>query len=638
MEKKSLIIWTMLTIIFALAIGSARAEVPDYGNDCNSAEPIDPNGTMVEGTLSPTGDEDWFSFTAAAQGLYEITLHSQSGYKYLQLYGPDECGTPQRIATITTSTGTKNEEIFISYAGTYYARVYQGSGLYRVSVDELGVYDTDTYADICTDADELVVDGDPAYDGITDWGLDEDWLTFGTVVLHKYQITLTRSFTSNIAFDLYTQDCATNLKANRTTTLTFVSLDGANYNLRVHSSNFTQEGYYEIQVEDLGEQPDDYGNTCDTATPIDTNGAELEGALQYSADLFADEDWFSFTASAHGLYEITLHSQSGYKYLEVYGPDECGTPQRIATISTSTGTKSEQLFISYAGTYYARVYYGSGLYHVSVTELGVYDTDTYPDTCFEAAPLDVNGIPAYDGITDWGNDEDWFTIPTGVLHKYEVTLDKSFTSDVVFDLYDYDCETNLKSNRTSITFVSWYGANYFPRVHSSSFGKEGFYGIWVADLRLQPDDHGNVWYQSTQVETNGVEKEGNLQYTADIGSDEDWFYFLASLEGLYQITLWSQSGYKYLVLYRYEEPQQLQEITSFYTSTEVTKDVSITPGVYALKVHKGTGLYRVGVLSPEPQCGDPNHPYPTGDLNQDCVVNFKDVAVLANNWLADNRP
>jgi len=34
-----------------------------------------------------------------------------------------------------------------------------------------------------------------------------------------------------------------------------------------------------------------------------------------------------------------------------------------------------------------------------------------------------------------------------------------------------------------------------------------------------------------------------------------------------------------------------------------------------------------------PQCGDPNHPYPLGDLNQDCRVNLLDLAILALHWL-----
>ena len=38
------------------------------------------------------------------------------------------------------------------------------------------------------------------------------------------------------------------------------------------------------------------------------------------------------------------------------------------------------------------------------------------------------------------------------------------------------------------------------------------------------------------------------------------------------------------------------------------------------------------------QCGDECHPYPEGDLNKDCRVNFFDIAVIANNWLECTDP
>ena len=39
-----------------------------------------------------------------------------------------------------------------------------------------------------------------------------------------------------------------------------------------------------------------------------------------------------------------------------------------------------------------------------------------------------------------------------------------------------------------------------------------------------------------------------------------------------------------------------------------------------------------------PQCGDPNHPYPLGDLNQDCRVDLLDLAILALHWLECTAP
>jgi len=39
-----------------------------------------------------------------------------------------------------------------------------------------------------------------------------------------------------------------------------------------------------------------------------------------------------------------------------------------------------------------------------------------------------------------------------------------------------------------------------------------------------------------------------------------------------------------------------------------------------------------------PRCGDPNHPYPVGDLNHDCRVDLLDLAVLASHWLECSAP
>jgi hypothetical protein len=39
-----------------------------------------------------------------------------------------------------------------------------------------------------------------------------------------------------------------------------------------------------------------------------------------------------------------------------------------------------------------------------------------------------------------------------------------------------------------------------------------------------------------------------------------------------------------------------------------------------------------------PVCGDPWHPYPIGDLNYDCHVDFYDFAEFASNWLECTDP
>jgi len=40
----------------------------------------------------------------------------------------------------------------------------------------------------------------------------------------------------------------------------------------------------------------------------------------------------------------------------------------------------------------------------------------------------------------------------------------------------------------------------------------------------------------------------------------------------------------------------------------------------------------------EPVCGDINHPYPEGDLNEDCIVDMGDLNIVLANWLECTKP
>jgi hypothetical protein len=50
-----------------------------------------------------------------------------------------------------------------------------------------------------------------------------------------------------------------------------------------------------------------------------------------------------------------------------------------------------------------------------------------------------------------------------------------------------------------------------------------------------------------------------------------------------------------------------------------------------------TGFYIVPSLYQPGNCGDSAHPIPIGDLNQDCIVNFFDLAIFAQHWLECTR-
>ncbi len=49
-------------------------------------------------------------------------------------------------------------------------------------------------------------------------------------------------------------------------------------------------------------------------------------------------------------------------------------------------------------------------------------------------------------------------------------------------------------------------------------------------------------------------------------------------------------------------------------------------------------MARPGAVNASAECGDPTHPYPVGDLNFDCSVDFKDFALLGAYWTEDTNP
>jgi hypothetical protein len=105
--------------------------------------------------------------------------------------------------------------------------------------------------------------------------------------------------------------------------------------------------------------------------------------------------------------------------------------------------------------------------------------------------------------------------------------------------------------------------------------------------------------------------------------------------------------------------------SSFITSDQEVATPTETPGLYILtgvmEITSGAGMYegvtgRLSVVNgtidfaaqpPAAQfeiagavlyCGDVNHSHPIGDLDQDCRVDFCDLAIFMAHWLEDNNP
>ena len=77
------------------------------------------------------------------------------------------------------------------------------------------------------------------------------------------------------------------------------------------------------------------------------------------------------------------------------------------------------------------------------------------------------------------------------------------------------------------------------------------------------------------------------------------------------------------------------------------RHVSRSGTVYAAQIHNdivvwtdkrngNADIYMAQI--PEACCGDPDHPYPVGDLNRDCLVDMLDLAIFSSHWLESTQP
>ena len=167
-------------------------------------------------------------------------------------------------------------------------------GNYWFSVVPLGTYPPDDYSDSCQSPTQLIVDEAPVEGTITrpnpenGTPIDVDWFKFTVEPLHKYQITLTQSYTANVYFSLYNSNCQ--FVGSGSTNQTFVAPEGMGdeYKLYVYGSTPRLGEYYTLSIEDLGQEIDDYPNSISTAnntliTSLD--GTEYWGNIDYAANV-----------------------------------------------------------------------------------------------------------------------------------------------------------------------------------------------------------------------------------------------------------------------------------------------------------------------------------------------------------------
>ncbi|AQQ71682.1 hypothetical protein SMSP2_02059 [Limihaloglobus sulfuriphilus] len=637
----------LLAVSIFLSIGVLYAEDPDYGSTYDTAEPITADGTPLQGVLT-SGDEDWFTCSAAGVTMYRVTLTNQnSNYKYVKAYQIDEFGDLIEAMYFNAYNNQNSQTMFLQSTYDIYLEVYNSDGVYSISIEAIGTYPEDAHSANCVDATPIVIDdlaveatitrADPSQ-GLP---LDEDWFVFTPTPLHKYRILLTHSNNANVDFKIYSGDCTTELRG-WDTDATIVSWFGEDVKIYVSGDDDKLGEYYTLEVIDMGGYPDDHGNIPEQATGITDDGTQIYGSLDYDADIGEDEDWFAFTPQENCLYNVTLsNSDSNYKFIKIFQEDEFGELIETYYFNSYNKTNTNQLFFEKSGDVYAIVYNNSGGYWISFDQAGIYPPDQYSNDCGSANSIMVDEAPIEATITRGPPlDTDWFVFETQALHHYQVKLTHSANSNVDFKIFSGDCGTELRGWDTDMNFVSWYGDDYKIYVCGDDNRLGEYYTLQVLDINSYTDDYPNTWDQAASIPKDGTMVAGEIEYMGDFGSDEDWFTFVAGQDGDYVFQLENpDSNYKYMKIYREDMPGHLIELLYFNCYNNLAERTQyIEAGTCYIQLYNSMGDYQFSVLSPEPRCGDLDHPYPPGDANKDCVTDILDIAQMATGWLQDNRP
>ncbi|WP_224367490.1 PPC domain-containing protein [Hyalangium versicolor] len=430
--------------------------VDDHGDTDATATPISVMASGATGLIETKGDYDVFSFSATAGHIYEFSCTAAAGD--CDLFLADSSGTVLR-QDVTSSFSAKIL-YEIGAAGTYYVRLKFGDGSttvvggYTYQLKDQGV---DDHGDTQATATPIVPSTTSTLANFEIPG-DTDVFSFTAEAGHIYQFTCVPA-SSSLDCNAYLRDAAGTTLASSTSTSSSatvryeVATPGTYYLVATvytwESSNFS----YRFQLQDLG--LDDYGDTRATAAPIVPSATATPALLE----LASDEDWFSFTAVAGQAFDFFCTTSNFDCNLGLY--NAAGT---LLTSDTSS-SNSAQVTRKFptAGTYYVRVYAGSGsgAYSFRLNDRGV---DDHSDTFTGATTLTLGTALA--GTIEISGDADFFAVSLAASTSYTVTTTGISTTITV---YAPDMTTTISSGSSPRSFTSTAaGGVHFVRVQAAS--------------------------------------------------------------------------------------------------------------------------------------------------------------------------
>ena len=215
----------------------------DHGDDSAGATAVTVDATATPGELETVGDDDWFSFVAVADHIYNLeVIETALSDSYVYLYDTDG-------VSILTSGDTP--EIFtyeFAAGGTYFFRVRADPtsvlGTYTFAVTDLGL---DDHGDDNTVASTLPTDGTVINGNIETRG-DADWYVFASGASVAFVLNTTGVTTRKTVYEAD----GTSQVATTTASTNFafsVPATSATYYLKVEASSAGTTGVYTIALQ-----------------------------------------------------------------------------------------------------------------------------------------------------------------------------------------------------------------------------------------------------------------------------------------------------------------------------------------------------------------------------------------------------
>lgn len=420
----------------------AHAEEADAGGTREKAKVIELEETYSE-TTSSSDDEDFFKFATTERGYFQVTLkhnaadNSDPGLGW-EVYVLDENG-----GALNNFTGIKSgSSIILPYAESgsfFYVRVVPLLGsdhsIYDLTVNQTATSDWEAEPNQ-TREKATVVEVNKTYHGITVNSSDEDCFRFTTTAHGYFQVKLTHNAADSndpgLGWEVYVLDGNgevlndfISVESGSSIVLPFaesgkvfyvriVPLLGSDYNIYDLAINQTSASNWEAEP---------------NGTLAAANGIEVNKTYHGITVNSSDEDYFRFTTTAQGYFQVQLaqnadDSTDAGNGWAVKILDKAGNE----IISDSFNKNWNSMVLPYAKAgqaFYIQIVplLGSdySIYNLTVNQTATAAWESEANGTMKEA-TSIKAGKTYNGITGADNDGDYYKLSVPASGKLKVRL------------------------------------------------------------------------------------------------------------------------------------------------------------------------------------------------------------------------